>query len=363
MRKNHPSSPECGHGASYAPLELRTGLHLKGMQKLFRASGISVEGIRTVVDLDARDGTTALALAKELPNARVIGISEFRMPYLVARAKWGILEPNENYDAGICLGLWPPGISSIFYKKVAEELGIDTSDIFRPQLRTEVTDRVDFVNLSIETAEISGADLVIGYQLLQWLNADESGLPNKDSLNSILSMLVPGGKFVAGISSGFVSVDPKEKIEGMTRNEYVLDDHEFVRLDYQMIARLVAGITGKMPFSPTAAKAKFTMQEVKQRLEENGFVNINFGAFLVTPGIEEILTDQEGGVLMLRPMHQGRLEGIEIQARRDAIMRTALMLTYRECDRLVAQGKTDPRTIIDRNIWDAVPFVVAEKSA
>ncbi|MEK6982311.1 MAG: hypothetical protein AABX38_05245 [Candidatus Micrarchaeota archaeon] len=352
MRKNHPSSPEAGHGASYANLELRTGLHAKGMIKLLQAALPDSEkraGNINVIDLDARDGTTTLALAKELPYAQVKGISEFRTPYLIGRLKAGNITEKEMDELGKSKDFWP---SAVFEKAALEP--------------KELKDRLTFENTSIEGVkplQLGIADVAIGYQLLHWLNAESEtdNLPSRASLGAIKDMLFPGGIFISGTSSGFVGVDSNATIEGMTRAEYVLDDHQFVRLDYQNIASLVAQITGKIPYASGSIKAKFKMHEITQRLEESGFINVRLGAFLVTPGIEEILSDQEGGVLMLRPMHQGRLDEIETQARKDAIMRTALMLTHRECDRLVAGGKTDPRTITDKNIWDAVPFVVAEK--
>lgn len=252
--------------------------------------------------------------------------------------------------------LWPAGFVEKFAIQVGEELGISLTDTLR--LNTDgLTNRVHFVNCAIEDCKLI-ADLVVGYQLLNWLNADEKGLPGLESLRAINEILVPGGLFIAGTSSGFVGVDPNATIEGMTKREYLLDYHPFVRLVYQEIAHEVKKITGKMQFEPLS-KSQFTIEQVKSRVEEAGFVNVRLGAFLITHGIEEIL----GDVMHLRPIHQGRLDDIPDQKLREAIMEVALARAHRESDRVKIEKGYDPRTITDKNVWDAVSFIVAEKPA
>jgi hypothetical protein len=196
------------------------------------------------------------------------------------------------------------------------------------------------------------ADLVVGYQVLHWFNAGESAIIDPRIIGAILRTLKYGGTFLAGTSTAFVQLDPNTQVEGMGLYEYSIDQHPFVQLVYAEIASRVCAVLGSVS-QPTAPQ--FSMQQLIDLFLNSGFRSAKVGGFLVTPGREKLVSE----VVRIRPVHQGRLNGINESARVE-ILDQAILAANQTCDIIVREDKgPDPR-VVETNVWDVVPWIKAK---
>ena len=344
MKPNYPVA--VGGGISQQAYEARTRIQRKGVTRMLRAAGIELERLRTVVDLGCRNGDTTLGVLETVPKARVIGVEEHREALLIARAKFGMLtgqERDEIKGLGEMIEEVTSGWLGNFYANAK------ATDLYRLSLVNSPLEHLPTV-LGDEKA-----DLIVGFQVLHWLNADETGLPTMEVLKAIYDSLAAGGIFLAGTSTAFIAIDPNEKIEGMTKAEYSIDNHPFVQMVYECIEDAVSAILGYAP-QPVLAKPPLSKEGLEMRLRNAGFAMVSSDAFLVTSGREEVIDN----VVRLRPEHQGRLNGVDNPDERKRIIEDAIRFANGICDQKVSGGEQDPR-LVETNIYDAVPFVIATR--
>jgi|GEM_PF-2555590 len=340
MKPNYPV--ERKGGISQQPYEARTKIQRTCVKSLLKSAGVKLEGLRTTVDLGCRNGDTTLGILEVTSDkTRIIGVEEYKEALLIAKAKFGVASSDEIKQITGLLGEMPDGFLDSF-----EE---DTKP-FRK--------RAAFVNSPVEgmpTTIADRADLIVGFQILHWLNAGDNGLPAVETMKAINESLAAGGIFLSGTSTAFIAISPDEEIDGKKKSEYSIDGHPFVKTVYEKIAGIVSKITGHEP-QPVTEKPPLSMDSLMEVFENAGFKDIKTGAFLVTSGREEVIRE----VVKLRPEHQGRLNGIDSGELREDIIDLAIESANNECDLLAGAGKGDPR-LVETNIWDAVPYIMATK--
>ncbi|HLC68994.1 MAG TPA: class I SAM-dependent methyltransferase [Candidatus Bilamarchaeaceae archaeon] len=342
MKANYPI------GIEQQRYEAKRGMLREGAGRILRASGLQLEGIRTALDIGCRFGDTTLGTLEALPNAHVTGIDEFLHAILVAQMKFG--KGTSGYtqrEMNELLSQLPEGWLETFSRDAAP-----------------YTDRVALGKWNLaslhDCMRDEKVDLVTGFQVLHWLNADETGLPLTDIFRGIYDILAPGGIFIAGTSTAFMELDPNERVEGKTRREYSIDHHPYVQMVYTNIGDIVAGIVGNVA-EPVLKKPLLSREGLERQLRNLalgiGFSDVRFGGFLVDAGRENVVNE----LVRIRPEHQGRLNDIWDPELRKRIIDTAITNSNLECDAWVAiRQRPDPR-LVDTNTFDAVPFVIAKK--
>ncbi|HID72690.1 TPA: hypothetical protein EYP38_02000 [Candidatus Micrarchaeota archaeon] len=339
MKQGYPVA-ERG-GISQQRYEQKTGMQRRGIQTMLKTAGVRMDGPMRIVDLGCRNGDTTLGLLEAAPKeAHVIGVEEFSQALTLARFKFGLHNDADERDLLKLVGDILQFTGSNFY---------EFRDTAKPMLG-----RVDFVHSMMDEllSVVSGADLVAGFQLLHWLDNDSNDLPKGEILKSIAHIMVPGGTFISGTSTAFVGIDPNGMIDGMTKAEYSIDEHPFFKEVYARIEAAVKMMPGHAPM-PVSAGAQLKLDALVGLMESCGFTDVQTGAFLVTPGREEVISE----VVKIRPKHQGRLEGIpEVKAAE--IIARAIAETNEHFD---SADSRDPRQRV-MNIWDAVPYVKATRS-
>ncbi|MBI5227640.1 hypothetical protein HY988_03570 [Candidatus Micrarchaeota archaeon] len=342
MKANYPASVR--GGVSGQVYEARTQMQRRGMGALLRAAGVAIERLNRVTDIGCRNGDTTLGLLQALPpSVRVTGVDEFGDAISLAKAKFGLLSAPELAEFAHLISDLPPGW--------LESFGVDAE----PH-RSRVSFReVRLTNLNGFNGGTSKPELAIGYQILHWLDCDPSGLPLKSLIASIFASLSSSGVIVAGTSTAFMKMDPAQKVDGMTPNQYSIDEHPFVKMVYEQIAVLVRDRIGSSP-TPVLENPPLSKDRLDRQFRKAGASKVEFSEFLVTPGREEVISQ----VVRIRPAHQGRLNGITDETIRAAIIGTAIDQANADCDETVRKGQADPR-LHEGNIWDVVPFIVARK--
>ena len=360
MKANYPI------GIEQQRYEAKRGMLREGAGRILRASGLQLEGIRTALDIGCRFGDTTLGTLEALPNAHVTGIDEFLHAILVAQMKFG--KGTSGYtqrEMNELLSQLPEGWLETFSRDAAP-----------------YTDRVALGKWNLaslhDCMRDEKVDLVTGFQVLHWLNADETGLPLTDIFRGIYDILAPGGIFIAGTSTAFIAIDPNETIDGMTKDQYSIDNHPFVKMVYEDIKSQrniyeytiplmhATYISGDCEFlehvpEPVTANPPLSREGLERQLRNLGlgigFSDVRFGGFLVDAGRENVVNE----LVRIRPEHQGRLNDIWDPELRKRIIDTAITNSNLECDALVAiRQRPDPR-LVDTNTFDAVPFVIAKK--
>jgi len=340
MKKGYPVI-ENG-GVSQQPYELKSSMQRKGIQRMLCTAKVGLEGLQLIVDLGCRNGDTTLGLLEAAPSAKVVAVEEVLDALALAKFKFGIATSGER-------------------KAVAQMMGdsLSSVDIHLQKFRADAAstlDRVEFVKSNMNCLGfLSGeADLVAGFQLLHWLDEGHDGLPKREIMKSISKCLRPGGTFISGTSTAFVEIDTTKRIDGMSVAEYSIDHHPFFSCLYTNIADALGAQTEVIPaHAPPLPSLK--LDALAGLLESVGFKDVEIGAFLVTPGRELVLTE----VSRIRPKHQGRLEGVP-EPRAAEIVREAITAAN-EYFSLNFEPTNDPRNL-DRNIYDAVPYVKATKA-
>ena len=339
MKPNYPVAIKGGVGQQAT--ESRTRIHLNGTKRMLKASGLMLEGIRKIVDLGCRNGDTTLGVLQEAPkDAKVIGIEEYREALLLAKAKFGVSSEKEAMHIADLISEMPEGWIETFRNE-----------------SEEFKDRTSFFTSQVENMPelIQNADLIFGFQILHWLNANEDGFPTTETLAAINQSLAPGGKFLAGTSTAFVELSPEEKVEGKKKSEYDFNAHPFVKMFFARVGEIIEKLTGKTPI-PIVNKPQLSMDKLTNLLESVGFRDVQHGGFLATNGREELLFR----VLPLTAVHQGRLGGIAPE-QRELVTQLALNYTNADCELIVMEGKPDPR-LVETNVYDVVPFILATKA-
>ncbi|MBI2079567.1 hypothetical protein HYT84_02285 [Candidatus Micrarchaeota archaeon] len=128
----------------------------------------------------------------------------------------------------------------------------------------------------------------------------------------------------------------------------------------QMVcAKIEAAVTTLLSHAPepVTASPPLSTDGLVARFAAAGFIDIQTGAFLVGAGREALINE----VVNIRPIHQGRLNGVA-DSDRERIITQAIAEAHSECDAIVISGEPDPRKV-ETNLWDAVPFLKAVKSA
>ncbi len=341
MKPNYPV--ERKGGVSQQAYEARTKTQRICAKNLLKTAGVKLEGLRTVVDLGCRNGDTTLGILEATSKeTKVIGVEEYREALLIAKAKFGVASSEEIKEIGELLKGMPEGFVDSF---------VQDSKL--------VVDRVSLINSTVEDLNLKDkADLIVGFQILHWLNAGENGLPTPEVMQAINESLASGGVFLSGTSTAFIAISPDEEIDGKKKSEYTIDGHPFIRMVYEKIADIVSLVSDEHEPQPVPVTEKppLSMDLLIELFESSGFEDIKTGAFLVTPGREEIIE----GVSRIRPVHQGRLDGIDDEGLREEIIDFAVKFSNSKCDLLVEAGIADPR-LVETNIWDAVPYIMATK--
>ncbi|MBI2079566.1 hypothetical protein HYT84_02280, partial [Candidatus Micrarchaeota archaeon] len=140
--------------------------------------------------------------------------------------KFGIATNNEKaYVAERILHIGSPSAKELEFLDFAKHFF--SSSALLP------SDRASFVNTRLERLPKilrAKVDAIVGFQILQWLNADESGLPKQEIINAIAETLLPGGVFIGGTSTAFIQIDPTAQVDGKTKSEYSIDFHPFMQM-------------------------------------------------------------------------------------------------------------------------------------
>ncbi len=336
MKSGYPCSVK--GGVSQQAHEAVERTQRSGIQILLRHSGVKFDLLKRVVDLGSRNGDTTLGLVEVLPkHVRVVGVEEVLDAALIAKVKFG----HDLSTAELAR------VAPLIEQLPAQWLKSITSDAASYKDRVSFHS-MPFTSLSKTNGDSVGkSDLIIGHQVLHWLDCNSEGLPLGSLLNSIRESLSVGGVFVGSTSTAFMAIDSNQQVDGMVKSQYSFDNHPFVQLVYKIAERLVREITGSIP-TPILDHPPLSVEKLTRSFTKGGFGSTRFDAFLVPVPLDAV---------KLRLAHQGRLNGVPEDARAELII--AIMDEANGESTLLAHHGQDPR-LHKGNLYDLVPFVIAK---
>ena len=345
MKHNYPVAHK--GGIAQQAYEARTRIQLRGVKRLLLAANVQTDRVKMAVDLGCRGGDTTLGILQAIPGIiQVIGIEEVLEAVILASLKFHTEHKWDNREAVTRVKAWKDAESGL--QEFFNSFTVDSSKFCnRHQCQFDFAHLQEFTQLP---DVFGGIDLIVGFQILHWLDAADNGLPKPEIIKAVYDTLASGGVFIGGTSTAFIHIDQNQRVEGKTRAEFSIDEHPFVKMVYERIKSIVQQITLMVPVPVTAAQP-LKEAELIRLFTDAGFIGVQTGAFLVTPGREEVTN----GVVRLRPEHQGRLEGVP-QEQRTALVEQSIKDANAACDSM----QTDPR-LDNQHIYDAVPFLKATK--
>lgn len=352
MRLNYPASGQFG-GLLQQKYELATAIQRNGIAKMLQKANISPESLndKRIIDLGARNGDTTLGMLEYASKVHIIGVEEESLPLLIAKVKFGLGSLEEIREIGKLVDALPET-----YKLPDNWLQYFISS------SSTLNSRVQFVQSDIEklpttlrSNQVSPRSInaIVGYQILHWLNCDETNLPSNNILQALSQSLESGGIFLAGTSTAFMEIPQDQVVDGMTKEQYSIDNHPYIQLVYRKIDEVLGvefSLTQQSPATPIVS-----LSALKRKLELYGFGEIEVGNFLVTAGRDYIINE----AIKLRAIHQGRLARVP-ENRQIPLLMEAILEANKYCDMLTDLRKADPR-LVESNIYDVVAFIKATK--